>query len=119
KEHERLGICFDTCHVFAAGYDLRTKAGYEATMTACDQALGLDRLQVVHLNDSRHPLGSHKDRHAHIGEGKLGAAAFGHLLNDPRLAQIPGILETPKGKDAVKDRENLATLRSLIKREAL
>lgn len=114
KEHERLGICLDTCHIFAAGYDLRTAAGYEATITAFDQTLGLDRLQVIHLNDSRHPLGSHKDRHAHIGEGELGAAAFRRLLNDPRLAQIPGILETPKGKAAVEDQKNLATLRSLI-----
>ena len=119
KEHERLGICLDTCHVFAAGYDLRTAAGYEATITAFEQALGLDRLQVIHLNDSRHPLSSHKDRHAHIGAGELGAAAFRRLLNDPRLAGIPGILETPKGKDAVEDRENLALLQSLIEREAL
>lgn len=114
KEHTRLGICLDTCHVFAAGYDLRTAAGSEATITAFDQTLGLDRLQVVHLNDSRYPLGSHKDRHAHIGAGELGAAAFRRLLNDPRLAKVPGILETPKGKDAVEDQKNLATLRSLI-----
>ena len=112
---ERLGVCFDTCHVFAAGYELRTPEGYEATMEAFAAALGFERLKVIHLNDSRHPLGSRKDRHEHIGHGYLGEAPFRHLLHDIRLDGLPGILETPKSADLHEDRENLATLRRLAK----
>jgi len=112
-EGERLGVCLDTCHVFAAGYELCTRVGYTATLTAFDELIGLDRLKVLHLNDSRHPLGSRKDRHAHIGKGALGLEAFRNLLNDPRLAALPGILETPKSADLHEDRENLAALRAL------
>lgn len=113
-EHERLGVCLDTCHVFAAGYDLTTRRGYAAALTAFDDHLGLEKLQVLHLNDSRHPLGSHRDRHEHIGQGYLGLAAFAFLLNDPRLAGRPGILETPKSDDLHEDQENLAQLRALV-----
>ncbi len=108
-----LGICLDTCHVFAAGYDLRSEQGYEAMMCSLDETVGLNALHVVHLNDSQHPLGSHKDRHEHIGKGHLGIAGFQHILTDPRLEGIAGILETPKGEDLHEDRENLTRLRAI------
>ncbi|MBL7065150.1 MAG: deoxyribonuclease IV [Anaerolineae bacterium] len=111
---ERLGVCLDTCHVFAAGYELRTPEGYTATMEAFDQVIGLERLKAVHLNDSKGDLGSRKDRHAHIGKGYVGLEGFRHVLNDPRLAGLPGLLETPKSDDLHEDRENLAVLRSLM-----
>ncbi len=108
---EHLGVCFDTCHVFAAGYELRTDEGYAATMAALDWAIGLERLHVIHLNDSKFGLGSHKDRHAHIGAGELGLDGFRRILTDPRLEGLPGIIETPKSDDLHEDRENLARLR--------
>ncbi|HHE71623.1 MAG TPA: deoxyribonuclease IV [Chloroflexi bacterium] len=110
---DNLGVCLDTCHVFAAGYDIRTPEGYAATMAAFDAIIGLDRLAVIHLNDSKHPLGSHKDRHEHIGEGHLGLEGFRPILSDPRLEGLPGIIETPKSDDLHEDRENLARLRKL------
>ncbi|RMF32014.1 MAG: deoxyribonuclease IV [Chloroflexi bacterium] len=110
---ERLGVCYDTCHVFAAGYEIRTPEGYQETMDAFDAIIGLERLKVVHLNDSKGDLGSRKDRHAHIGQGKLGLEAFRLLLNDERLAGLPGLLETPKSADLHEDIENLRVLRSL------
>jgi deoxyribonuclease-4 len=113
SEGERLGVCLDTCHVFAAGYELRTPEGYAATMGAFDRAVGLERLKAVHLNDSKGDLGSRRDRHEHIGRGFIGLEGFRHVVNDPRLAGLPGLLETPKGDDLREDRENLAALRSL------
>ncbi len=113
-EGDRMGICLDTCHVFAAGYELRTPEGYEATMEAFDRIIGLDRLKAIHLNDSRHDLGSHKDRHAHVGKGFIGLEGFRNVLNDPRLDGLPGLLETPKSPDLHEDAENLAVLRSLV-----
>jgi len=113
EAQERVGVCFDTCHAFAAGYELRDEAGYQATMRAFGETVGFERLRAFHLNDSKKGLGSRVDRHAHIGEGELGAAAFGFVLNDPRFAGLPGILETPKGDDGEEDRRNLATLRGL------
>jgi deoxyribonuclease-4 len=110
---ERLGICLDTCHVFAAGYELRTPQGYAATMEAFDRLIGLQQLEAIHLNDSKGELGSRKDRHEHIGKGHIGLQGFYHVLNDPRLTGLPGILETPKSDDLHEDRENLAVLRSL------
>jgi len=112
---ERLGICLDTCHVFAAGYELRTPEGYAATMDAFERVIGLDRLKALHLNDSRGMLGSRKDRHEHIGKGHIGLQGFRHVLTDPRLAVVPGLLETPKSDDLHEDRENLAVLRSLCR----
>jgi len=109
----RLGICLDTCHVFAAGHDLRTEQGYTQLLKGVEDLIGLDLLPVVHLNDSKHALDSHKDRHAHIGEGELGFAGFHRLLTDPRLAGRAGILETPKSNDLHEDRINLAALRDL------
>ncbi|MGC9467583.1 MAG: deoxyribonuclease IV [Anaerolineae bacterium] len=108
-----FGVCLDTCHVFAAGYELRTPEGYDITMTSFDQQIGLDQLYVIHLNDSRYPLGSHRDRHEHIGEGHLGLDGFQYIVNDSRLDGRPGILETPKSDDLHEDRENLARLRAL------
>jgi deoxyribonuclease-4 len=111
---ERLGICFDTAHAFAAGYELRTREGYEATWAEFDQALGLDRLKAIHLNDSKKEFGSRVDRHDHIGKGLLGLEPFRFLVNDPRFRGIPMTLETDKGPDLAEDKENLAILRSLI-----
>ena len=111
---ERAGICFDTCHVFAAGYDFRSASTYDETMTALDRAVGLDRLFGVHLNDSKGDLGSRRDRHEHIGKGKLGLEAFRLILADGRLRDVPMVLETEKDDDLDEDRVNLGTLRSVI-----
>lgn len=116
---ERLGVCFDTCHAFAAGYDLSTPAGVERTLAELDRTVGLERLRLVHLNDSRYGLGSRKDRHEHIGRGKIGLAGFQAIVNHPKLRELPFILETPKmlheeGKlDSEADRLNLARVRAL------
>ena len=109
----RLGVCLDTCHLFAAGYDVRTAIGYEAAIAECAQAVGLERVLAFHLNDAKAPLGSGLDRHEHIGRGELGLAPFRSLLNDRRLAAVPKVLETPKEPEPVADRRNLATLRRL------
>lgn len=113
EESDRLGICLDTCHIFAAGYQLCTRDGYEETIDALDAVIGLSYVHAIHLNDSQYPLGSHRDRHAHIGEGHIGLQGFSHIVNDPRFDHVPGILETHKSDDLHEDRENLATLRSL------
>ena len=112
-EGGRLGVCLDTCHAFAAGYELRTPAGYAATMEAFERTVGLEQLKAIHLNDCKGDLGSRRDRHEHIGQGGIGLDGFRHVVNDPRLAGLPGLLETPKGEDLHEDRENLAVLRSL------
>ena len=111
---ERLGVCLDTCHVFAAGYDLRTPAAYAATFTDFDRIIGLGRLRFFHLNDARKDLGSRVDRHEHIGQGKIGLEGFRLLLNDPRFTRHPMVLETPKSKDLHEDAANLAVLRGLL-----
>ena len=111
---ERLGVCFDTAHAFAAGYELRTRQGYEATWADFDATLGLDRLKAIHLNDSQRGLGSRRDRHEQIGQGELGLELFRFLMNDPRFRGVPMTLETEKGPDLAEDKENLALLRSLI-----
>jgi len=111
---DRLGVCFDTCHAFAAGYDLRTPEVFHRTFEEFHTLIGIDRLKVIHLNDSRSDLGSRIDRHEHIGLGKLGLDAFRLLLNDPRFRDLPMVLETPKGPDMKEDVMNLATLRRLI-----
>ena len=95
----RFGICLDTCHVFAAGYDVRSPRAYRQTMAALDRVIGLDRVLAVHLNDSLKDLGGRVDRHAHIGHGKIGLKGFANLVNDPDLGRVPMILETPKEKD--------------------
>lgn len=117
---DRMGVCFDTCHVFAAGYDLRTPETYAETMTQFDEIVGLDQIQCFHFNDTKHDLGSHRDRHEHIGKGFLGESAFANFVNDPRWADVPAHLETPKtgtddeGNEIEMDPVNLAVVRSLI-----
>ena len=113
---EGLGVCFDTSHAFAAGYDIRTRTTYEHTFSKFDQIIGLERLKFFHLNDSKRPLGSRVDRHQHIGKGEIGLAGFRLLLNDPRFQQHPMVLETPKGKKLEEDKKNLRVLRSLIEK---
>lgn len=107
----RVGICLDTCHVFAAGYDIRTPETYQATFAEFDEKVGLDRLKVIHTNDSQKGLGSKVDRHANIGKGMIGIEAFRSLVNDPRMAEKPIILETPTEDDG--HAKDLETLRSL------
>jgi deoxyribonuclease-4 len=111
---DRLTVCFDTCHTLAAGYDFRTPEGYAGVLKEFDQVIGLDRLKVFHMNDSKPDAGSRKDRHAHIGEGSVGLDGFRHILNDRQFSDIPMLLETPKSDDMHEDVENLARLRSLI-----
>ena len=96
---DRLGVCVDTCHVFAAGYDIRSREGYDATITKLAQTVGLDRVRAWHLNDSKRELGSHVDRHADLGEGLIGIEPFRWLVCDPRWAGVPGCLETPGGPE--------------------
>jgi deoxyribonuclease-4 len=112
KDQRRVGICVDTCHIFAAGYDLRTGPAYEASIQELDEKIGLKRVRAFHLNDSKKGLGSRVDRHENIGKGELGLEPFRLLLNDLRFAAIPMLLETPGGDDAY--RRDLKTLRSLI-----
>ncbi len=112
---ERTGVCLDTCHVFAAGYDIKTPQGYADVLGAFDQIVGISHLKVIHLNDSKKELGCRVDRHEHIGEGAIGLEAFRCLLTDPRLRGLPMILETPKDNDFIAaDRRNLETLRRLV-----
>lgn len=110
---ERLGICFDTCHAFAAGYEIRTPKGYDTTFDELNELIGLERLKVFHLNDSKGDLGSRLDRHEHIGKGRLGLEPFRMILNDERFRGLPMVLETPKGPKMEEDIENLRVLRSL------
>jgi deoxyribonuclease IV len=109
----RLGVCLDTCHLFAAGYDIRTEAGYRAALAECERAVGLGRVLAFHLNDAKAALGSGLDRHEHIGRGRLGLAPFRLLLNDARFAAVPKVLETPKEPEPAADLRNLAVLRRL------
>jgi deoxyribonuclease IV len=114
KQSERLRVCFDTEHAFAAGYDIRTKDEYERTFAEFDEAIGLELLAAFHLNDSKKEFNSRVDRHEHIGKGFIGIEAFRMLMNDKRFWGIPMCLETPKGKDLKEDRENLTLLRELL-----
>jgi deoxyribonuclease IV len=113
---ERVNVCLDTCHVFAAGYPLGTRREYNATMRTFDQLIGLGRIKAFHLNDSKKPFGSRVDRHEHIGRGALGCEPFQYLLNDRRFRGVPMCLETPKGEEGGEDLDaiNLRTLQSLI-----
>lgn len=110
---DRTGVCFDTCHSYAAGYDIVTEDGYEKTFQQFDEDIGLNRLFAFHLNDSKGAQGSRLDRHDNIGKGRLGKAAFAHLVNDRRFARHPMVLETPGGDEGYI--EDLKTLRSLIR----
>lgn len=111
---DKFGVCFDTCHTFAAGYDTATEDGYADTMQQFDRLIGLDRLHCFHFNDSKKGLGSRVDRHEHIGQGALGLNPFRFILNDPRFATVPKILETPKGDKDEMDAVNLGVLRNLV-----
>jgi len=113
---ERIGVCVDTCHLFAAGYDLRTEAGYRRAMAECEATVGRRRVLAFHLNDAKATLGSGLDRHEHIGRGFLGVAPFRFLLNDRRFARVPKVLETPKEPEPTADLRNLAVLRRLRRR---
>ena len=115
KEPDRLDVCFDTCHVFAAGYPMGAERDYRQTMREFNRLIGVKRIRVFHVNDSRRELGSRVDRHAHIGRGEMGLEPFQHLLKDRRFRKVPMILETPKGtEDGVDlDQINLNTLRAL------
>jgi deoxyribonuclease-4 len=113
RDPERLGVCLDTCHVFAAGYPVHERAGYLRTMRDFDRILGLASLRAVHLNDSARPFGSGVDRHEHIGKGAIGLEGFRFFVNDPRLRDVPMVLETPKSEDLHEDVRNLRVLRSL------
>lgn len=111
---DRIGVCLDTCHILAAGYDIRTAEGYARVMDDFDRILGIEKLYVIHLNDSKMPLGSNRDRHEHIGDGEVGLDGFRALVNDARLSGVPGILETEKDADGDHDRRNLELLRGLV-----
>ena len=110
----RVGVCLDTCHLLAAGYDICSEEGYRETFRQFGRLVGFSRLKAFHLNDSKKPLGSRVDRHEHIGKGELGLEPFRLLLNDPRFTRIPKVIETPKTIETVSDRENLTLLRSLV-----
>jgi deoxyribonuclease-4 len=112
KAHPRLVVCLDTCHVFVAGYDIRTEEGYAQTMSQFDSLVGLDRLRVIHLNDSKKGLGSRVDRHDHIGKGEIGPDAFRFFLNDPRLESVPMVIETDTDDEGHE--KDMATLHSLM-----
>jgi len=112
RERTRVGVCFDTCHAWVGGLDLA--GDYEGIWMRAEDTIGLDRIEVFHMNDALAPFGSHRDRHEHIGEGTIGLEPFRRLMNDERFHHLPKILETPKGEDGVKaDRKNLAVLREL------
>lgn len=115
EKPQRLGICLDTAHFFAAGYDIRSRKGWEAAIAEIESLVGLKQILAFHLNDSKTDLGSRVDRHAHIGLGKIGKEGFRHIVNDGRFASHPGCLETPKSDDLHEDVENLQRLRTLVK----
>jgi deoxyribonuclease IV len=116
RDAERVGCCIDTCHLFAAGYDIRTEPGYRKTLKEFDRLIGVGKICAFHVNDCLKPLGSRVDRHTHIGQGHLGLEPFRCLVNDSRFAAVPKILETPKGEDMKEDLMNLATLHSLLRK---
>ena len=117
NQQDRLGICLDTAHFFAAGYNIRNQNGWNAAIAEVETMLGLDQVLAFHLNDSKADLDSRVDRHDHIGHGLIGKTAFKHIINDSRFSDIPACLETPKSPDLHEDIENLKTLRSLEKKK--
>ncbi len=119
EPQERLGVCFDTAHAFAAGYEFRQSAAYGEMWDTFDSVIGLERLGVIHLNDSKRELGSRVDRHEQIGEGYIGRKSFRLLVNDERLHDVPMILETPKGPGLKEDVKALALLRSFVQKETV
>ncbi len=117
EDNSKVGICLDTCHIFAAGYPISEPKDYKKTMKKFDDLIGLDKLKIIHMNDSKREFASKKDRHEHIGKGFIGLEAFRNFVNDNRLKKIPMILETHKDETLVDDIENLKVLRSLIKKK--
>jgi deoxyribonuclease IV len=115
RERQRLCVCLDTAHVFAAGYDIGSEAGVKTTFREFDRVIGLDQLAAIHVNDSKTGRGSRVDRHQHIGKGQIGLNAFRVIMRDRRFRKIPKVLETPKGKEMLEDVENLKTLRGLAR----
>lgn len=113
-DKDRMGVCIDTCHVFAAGYDISTESGYEEMFEEFDALIGLDYLMLFHLNDSKKECGSRVDRHEHIGQGFIGETPFRMLMADDRFRETPMVIETPKSDDLHEDVENLTLLRSFI-----
>ena len=110
-----FGVCLDTCHAFAAGYDLSSAEGYQTTMDEFDRVIGMDQLQLIHANDSKKARGSHVDRHQHIGKGEMGPDGFAAMMRDTRLHRVPKIIELPPGEDNCFDLENLELLRKMAK----
>lgn len=115
SEENRLGVCLDTCHIFAAGYDIRDEKSYNKTFREFDTIIGIKRLKIIHINDSKRELGSRVDRHEHIGKGLIGVKAFDLIMNDRKLKSIPKILETPKEKDMKEDTRNMKILLGLLR----
>ena len=115
KNKKRIGICLDTAHAFAAGYDLSNRKGLDETLSEFDRLIGLKHLHLLHLNDSKTPLASHSDRHWHIGKGHIGLEGFRNIVNHPLLNHLPGIMETPR-KDPKDDLRNMRVMRSLMKK---
>jgi deoxyribonuclease-4 len=116
EDKAHIGVCIDTCHIFSAGYPISEPKDYKATMKKFDDVIGLDKLKIIHMNDSMKGFGEKKDRHEHIGKGKIGLEAFRNIVNDPKLKKVPMILETPKEDDLKDDIENLKVLRGLVKK---
>ncbi|HMM43947.1 MAG TPA: deoxyribonuclease IV [Thermomicrobiales bacterium] len=114
KQPERVAVCLDTCHIFVAGYDIGSPEAYAETMDAFDRLLGIDKIEALHFNDAKQPLGSKKDRHHLIGHGHIGIAGFWNFMNDERLRGKPALLETEKGDDLAEDREAITILRAQI-----
>lgn len=114
KQKEKIGICLDTCHAYAAGYDIKSKKVLDEVLDKIEELIGFSRLKMIHLNDSKRELGSRVDRHEHIGKGKIGLKGFKTIVNHPKLKNLTFILETPK-KDAKDDPMNLALVKGLIK----
>ena len=114
-EKERMCVCIDTAHIYAAGYDIKDPKQYKKVMKEFDDVIGLDLLKCIHMNDSKKALGSRVDRHDHIGKGEIGLEGFTNIMNDKKLEKVAMILETPKGKEQLEDLENVKTLLSLCK----
>lgn len=113
EDQGRIGVCLDTAHAFGAGYNIANRKGLDATLEEFDRFVGLQRLFLVHLNDTKVPLGSHRDRHWHIGKGRIGLKGFRNIVNDPRLCHLPGIMETPRENDD-QDLKNMSVIQSLV-----
>lgn len=114
EDKDRISVCIDTAHIFAAGYNIKDAKEYKKVIKEFDDIIGLERLKCIHINDSKKALGSRVDRHEHIGQGFIGLEGFTNIMNDKKIAHVPKILETPKGKACLEDLENIKTLRRLI-----